>query len=1399
MSRTVSSAVQSAIEEAYGSRIKIKAVVDPSRTFFHALDSDYPYDAVDYSVPTDTPTGQCFCYDAFSDEVYTVVVDPTTGSMYGMDAGSASKNSLSLTADKDTKPAIRPLGNGTAYLYYWDTSNLKRSTITLSSWAVSGTITITIDYLPEGWTVSGGSPHILTNDHLAFVYKTSIGGLGCAFYDGLRWFHWEGRFFSPNTLSSLDWTIYSTAAKMGGKVFFYSTDVDTGEVRSVEYSPNKDTWTDSFVAVPADLSRFDITNAMLAGGHIHIAGQFHRTGDLEDAEVYSLVLRSKDGRNFSWDRFSLLSTLGYQFHIAADNNEKKLWAGDRNSIGVDDMSYFFHNSPSNRVELLPPSDIVRFNSTAKSGATIQVSAGKETYLDHNVVRKGSRIVIYFGYETTDGLVYTRYSNYIIDKVGAGFSEGVRQFSLSLVDEGMWKTDQIAFPFYAEILSKVTSHDDCDERDKMYPVSASHPDTPDFLYIDFWSNNYWDGDGAITGTEFRLREPGEGIGCARTPTTNYQGTSDDLLVKTIDLNDHPLLNDYPTFESTSIAVKLYGWEQVGNTTRPNSTWVCYAITAPTDDLTNKTATLATLTSTYQKFPQQYYSNEAGSYPIEYTVSGLTAGHALLYFGFSIQNTDASQNSSQLNMERLEVTGLDFDYLFTSSSRGWALSHPSGESREYLQMPATGIPSVMFLSKPYTTFNFMVSAEFIYEAGDEPLAYGTVGWGVVGLAADGENLICARLNKLNGTIQLILLRDGVETQLAWVDQSGTPEEIMLEHRDGMFRIYVLDTNWKLVLTHYYDEISNSVISTSETGIMHVGIYGAAVPPSFMCPSFNVLDGQGIGVLTAYDDTWSAGFPDSGKVVIDEILYSYESKLTSSLRFGPYQGRQSGSYNSYSEGGTSYNGWATEIALYLPDEDWDYVAGLLLSSGNGHTWEIIKTDWTVVHSTAGVPNPLRNRSRHYCEDHGGDVIGTNTRVFIVPGLMGITQEDDNPSYLHPFGSLVSLYGTDKIWAKKVAVTNMDLDSTVSDMLSQVCAVANVEAEFTGDWTSDSLAVSTTAVQLASTEELLPGGFDVRFTIPVLTSGHNIELYASNLFLNDTETISLKIANASGILEIISDPSGASASETIETVYSVYKTHEVKVYFHNEFLSVYIDDRLAYTYAYGEDNLTWPVDQVNLYIKASANYTLTNVTVVELFDWREAIYVESELSASSTIGSVIQDRPIEILPNTIGGLTFSYNMERDTVTYSNVISKKILHAHNKTNSTSRDAGSDAIVYFSDIAFVSDAKFAREEGFLTRVVKLASLESGASSAALMILKRSRERQRQHTLVLRPDIRLVPGDRLEFEYIMPGTDTLRSHAIITETVTIEIQEGKYRMALSGRESSVQPGRAILHAYLEGTT
>ena len=1372
--RTVTSTVEAAITDADSVRMLAKIEIDPTRTYFSTLDDDYPYDGGDYSAPTDTPTGQCAI--AVSDVMYTFVVDPSTGSIYGMEQGDATKNSLGISANADTKPAVRDIGSGQVDLFYWN-SGLYKSTVTLSTWAVSGTTGITVDYVPADWTVTAGSPHVISGTQLGLTYLTSIGGIGCAFYSGTQWYHWTGRFMSPNTLSSLDWTIYSTAIVMGSSVFFYSTDIATGEVRGIEYIPTKNSWTDSFTALPADLSRFDVTNAILANGYVHMAGQFHRTEDLASAKVYSLVLRSIDGRNFSWDKFTLLSSLGYQFNISLGTDT--LFASDRNSVGSDTASCYFVSTPSTRVTLQPPDDIISVSISSMTSATARIRGYDEEYYEHAVVKKNSRATLYIGYVTSAGTEYTLYNRYIITSKEQGFDSQSRIISLSLQDEGTWKADHIAFPFYAEILSKTTQHDDCDEVDRTYAVDAISATSISTLTVDFWNNEEWDGDGTITGEAWSFRAS-SGTGCERKDHTNYQGTTDQLLFKTIDLNDHPFLTEYPVLSGTTLTIHLHGWERTAESARGNSYWKVYAVTSPADDLDSKTVTTPAEGSAV--FDRDYPSYQQGDeYPLEFTYSGLTAGHVLQYIGVAIDNSVAGTSTSC--PERLEIDGVTFTYSQTSDASAWKLGIPTGETRSYLRVPSSGLPSMLFTVKPYTAFKFCVAGEYIYEAGSEPLSVGNTYWGVIGLAKDGTSYFVARYRKQTSNIELVQLRDKTETIIAYYTPGAQPNDIMLDHRDGTFRVWyrTADTWTGPVITHRYDEITYGVLSESETGIMHTGVLAAINPPGFISPGFNPAYADGVCMLTGQSTSLLDDFPASGSILVNDTQYQYTGKTTGSTSesWGPYQGRQTSDIGSYTDYSDTFSGTGVEIALYKPSKSSTAVSNLLLASDNGYTWLIDKTDWTVVHYNAGVPNPLRNRSKHFCDNATGNYIGTSNRVFLNSGLLGLTQKGDGGG-IHPYGSWVTLYSTDKIFAEKIVSTQVDHDATVKDMLKLLCATASVDTVFPGDWTSASESISATPTLLANGVEQFPGGFDLTFTIPD-AGWTDVHVYANNMYVTDSALLDIGFTKESSQYTCYVDPqSGSFPAEYIQTGVPTGNTRDMRILFHDEFVSMYIDKVLVATFALGTDNLTWPDTQLYIYMASDSAVTVTDLTLTELFDWREAIYIESEMSAQSAIGSVIQERPVEVYPDGNGKLRFSYNLETDTVTYTSAESARILRRHRDIDKTVGDAGSDAVVYYTDIAFVSNSDYADEEGFNTRVLKLGSLDTGAKNAAEILLRKAYQKQKMHSFAMRPDIRLWAGDIIDVTYTLPGTSTVVNPVGIIESLSIEIREGEYSMTVEAR-------------------
>lgn len=1386
--RTISSTMLDAITGKTSVRMLAKVIIDPTRTFFKTLTDDYPYDAVpDYDAITDTPVGQCMVYSPTNNKAVTFVVDPTSGVIYAMLQGSSSKTSLGVTADPNTKPAAWDNGDGSAYVWYWNGTNLKRTTVNMSTFGVSGTITVDLP-AHANWTVTGGSPHALSSTQLVFVYLTSIGGLGVDYINGAESFYWQGRFLSPNTVTAIDWSIYSAAAILGNSIFIYSTDMSTGEVRGIEYQGLKNVWTDSFIAMPADLSRFCIGNAVVANGYVHIAGQFHRTEDLASAKIYSLALRSIDGRVFSWDRFTLLSTLGYQFQIALDNTNKKVYASDRNCVGVVNMSCYFHSTPPDRVTLQPPSDIIAVNIASDTQASVQLSSYDERYMFHSVIKKGSRALLYLGYETTAGTEYILYGTYFISQRSQGFREGTRLINLGLTDSGTYLTSQIAFPFYAELLSKTSMHDDCNERDKTYPVETAAQSTFNTLVIDFWDNDYWDGDGSVTGVSFRFRQD-TGLACEFRELSNYQGATDALLFKTVDLESHPHLVDRPTLAGTSITAKLFGWEH-GDLSRENSTWDMYAVTAPEDNLSDKTITQGTVAGN-KFFPSKYYGVSAGDYPIEYSFTGLTAGHKLLYFGIKITNTCANGQIGEANPERIEVTGVNFAYSQFSSSTGWAKKTYSATTGDKLCMPSNGIPSILFTIKPYTAFKFNIAADFYYDPGDDPISEGTTAWGCVGIAKDGYDYIGARYSAQASKVQAFKVRGGVETVLANYDLATAPDGIMLDHRDGIIQVWYRPASSRTwtgpVIAYHWNEATQGVISTSDTGIMHTGIFGAVMPPGFFCAGFSVTDASGIGMMAGFDETALDSFPDSGTIVVNGIKYTYSGKTTPTSpnkRFGPYQGRQTDDYGTYILDSITFEGEASEIALYR-DGEIEELAGYLFSSENGHSWIIEKTLWDVQHSTDGVPFDLRHRSRWYCDNVNGNYINTANRVTISPGLTGISLVTGNP-YIHPYGSYVALYGSDTIWAKEIVATMVEADATVRDMVSMLCKTACVTAEFPGDWTQDSLAISGTPAELASGKYLFPGGFDARFTIPALATNAWIAIYADNLTYTDgaqSTKLDIGLKNIGGILTVYAKgQSGTLPEHYFQTTASPSVPHELRVFFHEEYVSVYIDNVWHVTFGIGTDLLTWPKDvQLYIYAYASTSFTLTNLRLVELFDWREAIYIESELSAQSAIGSVIQERPVEIVPTSTGGLQLSYNIIRDTITYTADECKRIFTSHQREDGTSGDAGSDAIIYFSDVSFASYEKFAEEEGFLTRVYKLSNLDNGAEATGKILLEKAFEEQFQHPITMRPDIRIETGDKITFTYVVPGTERTVSYTVIVESKSISIAEGRYTMSIKARE------------------
>lgn len=233
-----------------------------------------------------------------------------------------------------------------------------------------------------------------------------------------------------------------------------------------------------------------------------------------------------------------------------------------------------------------------------------------------------------------------------------------------------------------------------------------------------------------------------------------------------------------------------------------------------------------------------------------------------------------------------------------------------------------------------------------------------------------------------------------------------------------------------------------------------------------------------------------------------------------------------------------------------------------------------------------------------------------------------------------------------------------------------------------------------------------------------------------------------------------------------------KIRIVIHNNLVSVFNVDTWIHTFSFPIMDFpgAWEIN-----LKASYATDIENIRLVELYDWREAIYIDMATPTGGGISSIIQERPVETNPVSNGVVDYSYNRTRDAVTLGNI------YSHKKKEMIVPSAGSHYIVYYTDVAITEDESFMDAYGYLTKVLQLANLDSGAVDVSIMAARRAREQQVKHMIASAPDIRVVPGDKLNVGYTLSGTGKVISDEVIVEGVRITIADGDYTMNIEGRD------------------
>lgn len=1177
--------------------------------------------------------------------------------------------------------------------------------------------------------------------------------------------------YTPYTSGSLSMEVIATftaACQLGDEVFIYSSNPCDGSVDGISYNTATHLWSDPFIAVPTNLQSslcdFRICNAYVLGGKVYLIGQFRRTEVIGVNNTYNMILSSTDGVSFSTDPFTLVSSLGYRFFGCVANG--MLNVGSANRVGSASLTYVFAGSSGAGLSLsIPMSDFISFRETEANQAELILRAGNDYYATHPYMREGSRVKLDLGYQTSSGSEYIQCATYIINGVGDATAQGDRGFSIGLVNYSEWLLSGLNSPFYTEFFSKSSVYDDMSEDSgNMYPATDMYDMRTGFV-IDFWNSEEWEcAAEGITGVNLISKG---GVTHIDEAAAHYFG------VKCRDLETALNLREAPKVTGT-ITAKVYGWSHANSGANNDyiSLVVFYRQQSSGSDLFYMTDPL--------RWDNFYPASEVhDGNPLNFSIptsgSAIDVDDEILGLGLTIEGTN-----TDFCPARIEITGgVKCKFAFLDSNTRWKSVQEGGK------LPGTIRPYIMFSQKPFDAWNFFQVAEFRDDIEDSTIVDGyACGGGLIGLAMNGASYILGRYDRESNLWQIIKVRDCVNTVLAQATPSGTVGGTYImgfSHRDGKFTIWWKKSGVLSEELSYEWKAADGWMYESETITKKCGIYGVKGAPFFEIVGLDhggeesEENAEGIPHLPGYS---LAGWPDSGEAVIGDNAFSYTSKVIVDPVFGPHQFRNQGIYEA--PFGTGDMG--LEYLYFDWNRDNAADAGKFVACDNGGCYVIKGSEYQVWITTDGYVVYLHGRSRHYSDN---EMIAKNSkycshRVYTTGGLAGINMVKGKYKRFS-FGTVCHYNVKGDIYCHWYRAASGKAELNVRDLIKQISQYAGASATFPGDIVVSSQTPGAGMDWgVAAPEDTQ--GMDVRFEIDDLSVSGYVDITADAIIDLETSGSSTqatvritKTASSAYKAEYITITSGSSAvMDSVSFSLIAPIALQVRVVYHDNFTTLDIGDRWICTFSTGLISYASPC---HLFLKTSASMEFRDVLVIELCDWREAIYIDLETDGRSAIGSVIQERPIEMCHKADGSIAYWYDIVRDRIT----IYKP--RQHQERREYPRTGASDAIIQGMYTNAIQFPDFVRRYGFATKVMRMPNLNVGAVRATRITLKKILERAHTHAVWMRPDARIEVGDVILVDFYASGTNKHVVADVIIESTNLSFSasDNNPTLQVSGRE------------------
>lgn len=618
-----------------------------------------------YEIPSGSTAGDVTGLDP--DDVYKFVgIFNQTGKLHIAANFTGTRTlqtgGVDIATTRNTRPSIA-FGIDDFYLFYSTGNVVTRAALRIANYFNSNTTAVGEIVAASTTFAAKPSVHALGQDEHITLWVDD-GGVRVSYYNETAgsWVgdDWQGRFMHPETVytdaanaKSLN---FSGAVKNStGNIFVYFSSPD-GNVLGVERSANGN-WSESFEAVPSDISKFAVANAFIdQSGQIRLNGQLQRydeTGSYTSTYVYNLLLVSRDGRRFSLDRATAYhgsdtagTSLAYRYIAddAPDLADAYSVAGsgivfsDANRYAVKADHWGLDNSIAGT-----DIDVIDISGNLDTWRVI-IPNEKGTY--DSTFTIGDLLELY-GANLNAGGTYTYFmmQRCVITGISKTFAQGKRGLTLDVKSLASAKASMMTHPFGFELRSKKSLYDNLATMDNLFEADETGFLATPFS-VDMWSAG--------------VVEPGTHGAQASTEYT------------TADLLSALELVSYPEIETLPIDIYMYGWSRSGNPTpytggtgdQPsdldsfNDLIACKIYVTQADGTeTSFTTTTIAPSGTYRNFPQTWYNTTAGDYPVilrANSTTGLTVGDLITKVGFIFSNTyNSTSTTTVFYPERVQI--------------------------------------------------------------------------------------------------------------------------------------------------------------------------------------------------------------------------------------------------------------------------------------------------------------------------------------------------------------------------------------------------------------------------------------------------------------------------------------------------------------------------------------------------------------------------------------------------------------------------------------------------------------------------------------------------------------------------------------------------------------------------